>query len=290
MVDRIVRYRGEYNNETIFPLESRPAGIYEISMLIKGNSILSTVTITHMDAGASVLVKYVESTTTRAQDAGQLLFLEQQGPFTAADLPVANKISVTRIHSTPRCILEITGGSATVEVHNTVVLAFATDLDAALAFDNSPFFDDQDKAIPTAGLDESTNTIKFLRLDSDGKLLISGDLQLVQTLVNKSLVGIEPSPLSGVQYKLIDYTVPAGKRLVWLDGIGHSGTIALWRVEIDDVLFMLTGDNCTAKDERLSVQNSTVLTEGMNLKVYGTVTHPRAITAPLYATIYGNLN
>lgn len=273
-----------FDTVTPFPLETRAAGTYSEEFLIEGNSILSTLFVESCDVGASILVEYWDSTT--GTEVGERYDLIAHRVLTDSGI---DRITVTRIHNKPNARVTVIGGNVRFGIYITVVASMASDLDAALVFDASQFVELRSKGIPVAGMDDTLGKLRFLRVDADGNLMVAGTSQSSAVTCNHSIVGIEASPLANIEYTVLDYTVPTNGTFLWLDGKGHSGTIARWRVEIDGSLFMLAGDNCFADDVPLLVKNGVRLSSGQRITVKGTITHPRGIAAPLYAMLYGNL-
>lgn len=174
----VVRRLDEFQSLELFQLRepasnnliSRAPGVYEINTRIQGNSLLSTLYVHSLDAGASVLVEYVESTTGEIQ--GELFPLTSHPVQTAAGNP-PSRILVTRIHNKPVCRATVIGGNASFGVYATVVGSDATDIDSALQLEGAPFAPTTHKGIPIAGVDESGDW-KFARFTDTGELKIAG--------------------------------------------------------------------------------------------------------------------
>lgn len=248
--------------------------------------MLSSLYVHTLDPGATVVVTYHQATT--GQEVGEEVLLATHNIVSVAG--TTDQITVPRIHNKPTVTVTVTGGNVTLGLLVTVVDTIVSDIDQALAQDGESFELLQDKAMPTAGLDESSNVLRFLRLDSQGRLLISGDVQVVSQRVNNVQSGIELNATSDTPYLLIDYTVPVGKTFVWLDGLGHASTIAEYRVEIDTELYIVAGTGCTVNDVKLQAAPAVVLEAGQNIKVTVTPSHPAGSNSRVYAFLYGNLS
>jgi hypothetical protein len=283
-VATLARARHEFNNETVFPLEPRAAGDYVANMLIKGNSILSTLTVSAIDPGATVKVTYFEYTTQNAADAGQEIFLDEHVIINdSSSLPAVNKITITRIHSTPRIRLTITGGSATVEVHNTVVMSFASDLDAALVFEGDAFFVDRTKAIPIAGVDPETNLMNIVRVDN-GLLQVSSSDEVINKRLYNESIDLSPSP---TYTNHINYEVPVGKIFRWVGGFGSSGNWTIWRVTIDGDVYLIQRNDIDEFNVDLSLQRGVTLTAGQVIQVDVRNRNPYNQDGDIETAIYG---
>jgi hypothetical protein len=191
----------EFQTRTLFELEARPPGVYNLDLLIEGNSILSTVFVS-ASAGGSVEVKYWEDTT------GSLLGERKDlpsHPVIAAPSLNPSKITVTPFHNKPHVECTVTGGTVTFSVYATVVNSFATDLDAALIYDGETFVQTENKALPAAVLDDDDGKLYFLRAKKG--VLISDPAEGGDPLYYDG-VAVSTPP---VQQTLASFTVAAGK-------------------------------------------------------------------------------
>lgn len=264
MASNFIRSRHEFHNDTVFSLEDRAPGVYEANMLIKGNSILSTLTVTSIDPGATLQVTYFEFTTQEARNEGQEIVLEEHATVDdTTTLPFTNKITVTRIHSTPRIRVTVTGGNARFEIHNTVVQSFASDLDAALVLDGEDFISDRTKAIPISGYDPATNLMNHVRVVGGVLQVSSSDEVINKRLYNES-IGLAPA-LSYTTH--IDYTVPAGKRFRWLAGFGSGNNGAKWRVTVDGTTYLTKRNAYDQPNVELSLSRGISFSAGQNIVV-----------------------
>lgn len=284
MAGNFVRARQEFNNETVFILESRPAGEYISNMLIKGNSILSTLTVTQLDPGTTVQVDYIENTSQQAADAGQSILLDEHTTVDGTSvLPFVNKITVTRIHSTPKVRVTITGGSATLEVHTTVVASFASDLDAALVFEGDTYVVDRTKAIPIAGYDHETGLMNFVHVD-DGVLQVSSSDEVIDRRLYNESIALTPSP---TYTEHINYEVPTGKQFKWLGGFGSGNNGGKWRVTIDGVTYLVMRNAYDQPNVELHHSRGILLSAGQILVVEVRNTNQYNTSGDYESAIYG---
>lgn len=264
MVANFTRTRHEFHNDTVFSLDTLGPGEYFANMLIKGNSILSTLTVTAIDPGATLEVQYIEFTTQQARDAGQEIFLEAHDTVDdTTTLPFVDKITITRIHSTPRIRVVVTGGNATFEVHNTVVQSFASDLDAALVQEDEAFVPDRTKGIPIAGYDPADGAMNLVRV-VDGVLQVSSSDEVINKRLYNESISLSPS----VTYtEHINYTVPAGKRFRWIAGFGSGNNNGKWRVTIDGSTYLIKRNAFDQPNVELALQRGLSVSAGQNIVV-----------------------
>lgn len=202
----LARYNlNQFQTQILLPLESRTAGTYTRPLQVEGNSILSSVFIESGDPGASVEVKYFDFTT--GSIAIERYDLDDPHPVIAStSAPFTDRRLVSKIHNKPVLEAIVTGGSVKFGVYATVVLSFATDLDAALQLDGSTADLATDKGMPFICYDEDQNKFFFVRCE-DGTIPVSqseaGDA------VHLTFAGISTP---GIEQTLITSTVPVGKR------------------------------------------------------------------------------
>lgn len=173
-------------------------------MQIEGNSLLSSVFVISGDPGASVKVKYFDTTT------GDTLIerydLDDEHPDVAvADAPVTDRRLVSKIHNKPVMEAIVTGGNVTFGVYVTVVQSFATDLDAALQLDDQIADLDVDKGMPMMVYDDDANKFFMLR-GENGVIPVS--FSEAGDPVHETFIGLTTP---GIEQTLITSVVPAGK-------------------------------------------------------------------------------
>ena len=194
----------QYQTQILLKLEPRAAGTYQINMLVEGNSLLSSVFVESADPGATVEVKYYDTTTGSL--VGERFDLEDAHPvITDATLPVTDRRLVSKIHNKPIMEAIVTGGSVTFGVYVTVVQSFATDLDAALQLDNQVADLDTDKGMPMMVYDEVAGKFFMLR-GENGVIPVS--FSEAGDAVHERFQGVSTP---GIQQTLITTVVPPAK-------------------------------------------------------------------------------
>lgn len=221
------------NFQTYALYERAVTAISEIRqpLLIEGNSILSSVFVHAMDPGASLTIRYFETTTgdvtnERSELAEHLVITPGMLDSTYG---LTSKITVTTIHNKPNLEIFVTGGNVDFGIYATVVSSFAVNLDGSLVYDNQLADLTKNKAIVVAGLDEN-GRFQMLQL-SNGKLVV--DANIVSTGAGTPLFqsGSFASAASGSEETIFSYTVPTGKTLS-IENITASGnnvsTFTVW--------------------------------------------------------------
>lgn len=101
-----------YEAYAAIPLATRGVGTYTQKLWAEGSGILSTLFVQSVDPGASVKVTYYD--VSLGDDLGEQMLLARHDTITT-NLQ-SHKIMVTRFHSKPYMVAEVTGGSATFGV------------------------------------------------------------------------------------------------------------------------------------------------------------------------------
>ncbi len=148
-----------YMTRDVFPLETLGPGTYTKTLEIRGNAILSSVYINSIDVGASVEVKYFQ-TTTGTPAGGERYDLNSHAPLTTTG---TDQIAVTRVHNKPVIEVTVAGGNVEFGVYLTVNDELATDIDAALVSDGQTANLANDKGIPIACYNETTGLWEIIR-------------------------------------------------------------------------------------------------------------------------------
>lgn len=191
----------QFETRDIFPIESRAPGTYEQPLLIEGNSLLSSVFVRSVDVGASVTVKYFDTTTGLVGEE-RFDLNEHPAVSTAGD---TSRTIITSIHNKPIMEATVSGGNVEFGVYVTVVSTFASDLDSALKLDNEVADLSVDKAIPMACYDEDKGRFFILRCE-DGVIPTSfnesGDINHL-----RSQIDTDP----GVIQTIFNVATPPGK-------------------------------------------------------------------------------
>lgn len=170
MADSPISLR-EFDTDTLSPLGVRGAGTDKILLKISGNSILSSVFIKSISVGATLDVKYYQ-TTGATEDDGEKQALNSHAQFTPADNGITNTILVTRVHNKPFLEVTVTGGTAEYAIYATVLSEAASDIDSALKKDGQVADLSDDKGLPIMCYDETDNEYHFIRCE-DGVIPVS---------------------------------------------------------------------------------------------------------------------
>ncbi len=170
---------------------------------ITGNSLLSSLFIKSIDAGTTVDARYFDTSSGTGQ--GEKFQLQAHATLDDTSAGVTNRVTVTRIHNKPFAEITVTGGDVVLGLYVTVVSSFATDLDAALQFDDSIADLTRDKGIPMMCYDEVQNKHFIIRCE-DGVIPVG--ISEVGDPIHLVFTGVTTP---GIQQTLIDTTVPALK-------------------------------------------------------------------------------
>jgi hypothetical protein len=163
----------EFQSSPYFLLEERAAGTYKQISEIRGNSILSSIFVKAIDPGVSIQVNYYDTTT--GAGLGERYELKPHNLVTDADAGKTFRIIVSEIHRRVVSEVIVTGGNATFSVYATAVTATDSNIDSALIREGQDYSDPENKAMPAAYLDETTNKLFFLH-GKDGALIVTGDV------------------------------------------------------------------------------------------------------------------
>jgi len=163
----------EFESSPYFLLEERAAGTYKQISEIRGNSILSSIFVKAIDPGASIQVNYYDTTT--GAGLGERYELKPHELVTDADAGKTFRIIVSEIHRRVVSEVIVSGGNATFSVYATAVTATDSNIDSALIREGQDYSDPENKAMPAAYLDETTQKLFFLH-GKDGALIITGSV------------------------------------------------------------------------------------------------------------------
>lgn len=270
-----------FDSQFIFPRRVYAPGEYRVPIVAAGNSLLSSLFVPALDVGASLEVRYVQSTA--GQPETEETFVVEHRTITAPATQ-ADQTLATKIHDKAVAIATVTGGNVTFGVRATVVDQFATDLDAALKFDGQAVNLLRDKGLPIAALDELTGQWRFVLAD-DGGLRVSGAFALQG--VNKTLSGFAAVAPS-VTEELISYTVPPGQSFTLLSGMGSALGDMRFVVLVDGVEILRAFNSFFDRNVKLSLDNPLRLTAGQVLKVEATGRSVFGTTNEANAFLYGS--
>lgn len=262
MVAAYVRTLNEFDSDPILPLISRPPGVYEQPVMIKGNSLLSTVFVESADVGASVKVDWWDATT--GKEVGEEYLLGGHDSISTSG--IISRETVTRIHNMPIVRATVSGGNAKFSVYITVVSSFASDLDAALQKHLEIIDFARDKALPIVTWDTTTDKWVFLQ-STAGKLQVDvpGVIQTNQQAINFRRYNQTPAMAKGAPTVHVDYTVPAGYRLFWLAGSGSADSWVKWTVDIAGVRWLTKRSAFDKPDVKLHLDSPLILTAGQRI-------------------------
>lgn len=218
----------QYQTNTLLELKTRGAGTYATKMSIQGNSILSSIFVKSMAAGASVKVNYYD-TTSGTELLGERYDLTGHDLLSGVTSPTTNRVTVTKIHNKPIVEVIVTGGDVEFGLYVTVVSSFATDLDDSLIRDGDTFYPLDSRAIPMACLNETSNTLEFVRCPFpvsvvDGEISVSEEGDPFH-------VAYEGTSNPGNAITLGTFTVPAGTTRKAATVNFSSPATGCWRVE-----------------------------------------------------------
>lgn len=162
----------EFETQTLFPLREVGPGTYHIQLQIEGNSILSSLLVTHVSTDAAIQVNYFQTTTgDEDQERSPLV---SHVPKTSASM-AADTVIVARVHLKPVCEVIITGGTVTFGLMVTMVSAFASDIESSLFRDNYSV-SGTERGIPIMTFDDQDGTFNFVR-SNGGNLVVSPEQQ-----------------------------------------------------------------------------------------------------------------
>ena len=201
---------------------SRGPGVTTIPLLTEGNSLLSTVYVKAVGAGASVEVKYFDTTTGKA--FGEKFNLTSHNSISTAG--VSNRIVVTKIHNKVNCEITITGGAVEVGVFGTLVAYTATDIDSAFVLDGQSADLLQDKGLPVACYNETSGKFELVRCPMPIEITEPGvDLKLKDRRAT--------TPLA--DQTLISHTVPSGQFVLLKKFFLSTGASSHFEIDVDGV-------------------------------------------------------
>lgn len=283
MASSYVRRLKAFDSATPFDLQDRAPGVYEYEFLVEGNSILSTVFIESADVGATLLVEYYDTTT--GKEVGEVYNLASHRLMSVFG---DDRLTVTRIHNKPTAKCTVLGGNIKFSVYITVIESFASDLDAALQYEGDTVDINRDKGMPITAFETSTGLWGFLRT-LNGKLQVDvpGVLQTTQQLINKRLYNASLAAIKDDVITHIDYTIPVGKQLYLLSGIGTSNGFAVWRMSIDNVSFMTKRNSYDDRNVELEFKSPLLLTSGQRIIITAQNKNLTSLTSEIETWLYG---
>jgi hypothetical protein len=167
----------EFQSGELFERESRAAGTYIQVAEIKGNSILSSVFINTIAAGATLKINYYDTTTS--PELGQRFNLAGHDLITDSTPALSTlRTLVTRIHHKIVAEAIVTGGAIDFSLYATVVSSTASDLDSALNLDGAVWEPAVDKGLAVMCLDRITGELDFIPCEN-GALKVTGTVTTI---------------------------------------------------------------------------------------------------------------
>lgn len=157
----------EFETRELFQLREVSPGTYHIPLQIEGNSILSSLLVTHVSPDASIHVNYFQTTT--GDENEERTPLVSHSPKTSGS-QAADTIIVARVHLKPVCEVVISGGNVTFGLMVTMVSAFASDIESSL-FKDGYMVVGTERGIPLMTIDDNTGQMKFMR-SKEGQLIM----------------------------------------------------------------------------------------------------------------------
>jgi len=169
-------FLGEFETKTLLEIEPRGPGVFYVKLMVRCNSLLSSIFIKSCDPGTTIKANYFD-TTTGDEFTPERYDLLGHDAYGAANIGETHRILVTKIHNKPQLEVVVTGGNAEFGVYATAVSSSASDIDSALVRDGDTFYPATSKSLPMACLNEATGTLQFvtcpLKVEIAGE---SGDL------------------------------------------------------------------------------------------------------------------
>jgi hypothetical protein len=161
----------QYQTKSALVLAERAPGTYLVKMMIRGNSLLSSVYVKSISPGATLKVNYYD-TTTGSDLTTERFELESHDLIDDTAAGKTFRISIPRIHNKPQAEVIVTGGTVEFGVYITVVDFVAADIDNALVREGDAFNPATSRALPVACYDTDTGTLHFVRC-GDGGMAVS---------------------------------------------------------------------------------------------------------------------
>jgi len=215
----------QFETRQLLELESRGPGTYEVQMMIRGNSLLSSVFIKNISAGATLKVNYFDTSSGTVQDS-ERYNLQSHPLLTDADAGITSRIIVPRIHNKPIAEVIVTGGTVEFGVYITVVADFPVDLKGSLL--NGQTADlGLDGGLPVAVYDPNDN--KFYLLQGSGGVISTGS-PLNTPKVEHAVIAsanVEQSHTFSAGTRQFMIKGRSGGKILLAHTVGTSGTMGL---------------------------------------------------------------
>lgn len=160
----------QFESKDFLPLSTRSANIYEQKISIVGNSLLSTVYVESLSAGCSILVEYIDTTTSNA--FGSEILLQKHSFLTT---PGTHQITVTGFNDKPFIRAYVINGVARFSIYGTVKGMGETD--ANMTRHNALAVIENHKGLLISGYDSEEQRFRFLPMTNDA-VKVSGDIEV----------------------------------------------------------------------------------------------------------------
>lgn len=196
-------FLGEFETKALFDLGTRAAGTYRVKMMTRGNSLLSSVFVKSLSVGASIEVKYFQ-TTSGTEDDNERFDLASHGVLSGAIAGKTFQIVVPDIHNKPQCEVIVSGGNVEFGVYATLV-GYTVQPGVYLDGQNADLL--ADGGIPIVVYDDASGKFFLLRSGADGGMAVTVSEPPGKVLT--ATVSISPSVSAQTVYSGV---VPVGKK------------------------------------------------------------------------------
>lgn len=216
----------QFETKALLELESRVTGIYTRKMMIRGNSLLSSVFIKAATPGATLQVNYFD-TSTGDENSPERFNLQNHIILTDAEVGSTSRLIVTRFHNKPQIEAIVTGGSVEFGVYVTVVTDFPVELTGQLLNGQAADLTIHG-GLPPAIYDPSED--KFFLLRGSGGVLSTGSALSSPAVHNVVIAAADVEQ---------SFTFPANTRRFVIKPRGH-GKIRLAHIATESASNYLT--------------------------------------------------
>lgn len=205
MADQTVISLRPFDTQLVFGLSNKSPGLYRRDFTTTGNSLLSSVFIKTADPGATLSIRYYQ-TTGATEDDGEKQFLGQHQLLDDTDAPSTHSVLVAKFHDKPFVECTVTGGNIDFSLYATLLTQNASDIDAALQLDGTVIDVDAVKGMPIMGYDPASGKVFFIRTEG-GVIPVSFSEAGDPVHLSSGVVVSTP----GTSQDLITSTVPIAK-------------------------------------------------------------------------------
>lgn len=203
----------QFESSALIPMQEFEEGIYYAQVQTNNNALLSSLLVSDVENGASVVVNYFQ--TSAANEKFERTDITSHNTFTAPSIS-AQQIIVSRIHNKVIAEIIIVGGKVTCGVFCTAVGYSISDIDTQLKLSGTPVNFLSDKGLPVLSVDEK-NEFAFLKTNN-GSLLVEEKQGGEPVYVFNEIENIPQNS----EEEIFEYTVPNDKEF-FLKKIQCSG-------------------------------------------------------------------